>query len=211
MPRCKFVYANRRRCASNSLKGCDLCSRHAKKEREDAAAATDDDVDEDIAMLPMPPDDVRNGNGRKDGSKLFDDVLVDENMKLKTDVARLTNELNRLTVTLTASLKDKSEGGDPTKSNKKARSKNPPTEKKVWRKARFMYYNEVKTNVDILANILARLKTCDLIQQDAGIKDIPWLNVKKVSDHMFDGKDVVEKKMYYDVAHDILTKRVIEG
>jgi hypothetical protein len=177
MPKCKFVYRNHKRCSAVAIEGGDgFCAKHKPEEEEEDSG--DGDVE-----LPMPP---------------LDERLVQENLKLKLDIDRLTNELNRLTVALNAVGEKK-----PRETRKSTLS-----EKKVWRKARFMFYREVKGNQDLLLSILNRLKSSDLIEPTATMSDIPWLNVKKVSDHMFDQKDIIEKKMYYDVAYDIFVKEL---
>lgn len=177
MPKCKFVYRNHKRCSAVAIEGGDgFCVKHKPEEEEE-----EEQGDDGMVELPMPP---------------LDERLVQENLKLKLDIDRLTNELNRLTVALNAVEKK------PSRETRKSTL----SEKKVWRKARFMFYGEVKGNQDLLMSILNRLKSSDLIEPTATMSDIPWLNVKKVSDHMFDQKEIIEKKMYYDVAYDLLLK-----
>ena len=219
MPRikCKFVHSgNHKKCTRWALEDHTYCEIHSSNEirvADEGGGARDEHI-----ILPLPPQQQQEDvMGYRNP---FDQRLVEENMKLKGEVDRLMNELNRLTIALTAvttvnngdSVRQNSitvTGGKKTQGIEEQQqvSSRRPTEKKVWNKARLLFYNEVKKNSDLLNTILARLKASDLIEPAAAVKDIPWLNIKKVSDHMFDQKDLAERKMYYDVSFDLLMKR----
>jgi hypothetical protein len=180
MPRCAFVHKNKKVCAGTAKKGAVYCVDHLPKANDtetEEGDARDTDIEDDLD-LPMPP--VRK-QGKDYGAMIKD---------MKAQIDSLAKDLQEL----------KGVG------RRKMKVLSPPSDKRIWRKAKYLYYREVKNDEEILKTILTRLKSSDLIHQGATTKNIPWMNVKMVSDHMFDNKSDVDKQMYFDLSRELLVK-----
>lgn len=75
------------------------------------------------------------------------------------------------------------------------------TDAGVRRKAKFIFYNEYKSNPALLDTLKNRLSTAGLLKYkkvgDADVMDVPWSLIKQTTDAEFDGLSEEDKMTWY--------------
>lgn len=90
--------------------------------------------------------------------------------------------------------------GPPVVVNRLKKHKNM-TDAGVRRKAKFIFYNEYKTNPALLDTLTARLSTAGLLKYrkkgDVDVMDVPWTLIKQCTDAEFDSLSEENKMIWY--------------
>lgn len=210
MPRCKFTKSNGLKCKQNAKAGFDFCSIHCRC-TEIIDEEQEQEHEQDMMLLPMPPSSQHthpvpmhiekpNNNKPCDNDDVDDNISICTNtsiQSLKNDVddlrdviSKLTNAVSRIQITSHKS---------------RAKKDDNLSQARILQKAKLLYYQDHKRDIDIHAHLKQALETANLTGPFAP-KNTPWQFVFGCTSHKFAEADDNEKNHYMMRAQQLLIK-----
>lgn len=202
MARCKARKANGMMCKNQAVEGSDVCARHnmsasrsASFVPSDILEAIDEMGDDSISMsIPAPPPSICDSLALEKLAEMSHKISVLETL-LKT---LLMNP--HVVATAAAATAVDPTTVDPTVATRPKKHRNM-TDAGVRRKAKFIFYNEYKSNPALLDTLTTRLGTAGLLRYrkkgDVDVLDVPWTLIKQCTDAEFDNMSDEDKMIWY--------------
>lgn len=188
MARCKGRNLNGTKCKLNACEGSEFCSRHSNSSAPvmDTISEIDGNESHSISLPISVPVSVAESLAMEKLAEMTQKINMLEQM-IKTLIIALPSDRS---VTVVAA---------ETKPRRKHRNM---TEAGVRRKAKFIFYNEYKTNPALLDTLTNRLSAAGLLKYkkkgDVDVLDVPWSLIKQITDAEFDGMCEENKMTWYD-------------
>ena len=202
---CTFIAkTTNRRCKLPAVDGCNLCKIHLNIKKEistpanslvipSSSVAPSSSVLHSALSAISTVSEIENDDDNFVLQPPTDGQMMHDKIQELEATIKLLSEMN---LKLNKQVKEYENDGTKPKKNKQK-----ITEKKIVRKAKSMYYNEMKDKDFIMKEVSVQL-------EKIGIKDKmspPWQLVKYATDYYFTQLSGSEKQMYFDMAKHVLT------
>lgn len=188
MARCKGHNVNGTRCKLNACEASEFCSRHSNSSAPimDTISEMDGTESHSISLPVSVPVSVPESLVMEKLAEMSHKINMLEQM-IKTLIITLPSDRGVAAVAVDA---------------KPRRKHRNMTEAGVKRKAKFIFYNEYKTNPALLDTLTNRLSSAGLLKYkkkgDVDVLDVPWSLIKQITDAEFDGMCEENKMTWYD-------------
>ena len=209
MTRCGYTLPSTgRKCKNQAKPGCKFCSVHMIPldnpiyDENDQPQAKREPMPIDGMMLPLPPQPAPEDTLEEEVDTLIQEihVLRIENRRLKDHSSTLDNAMN----TLAGQVARLEEQVQTTKGGRRRRIKTTYTERNLESRAKMMYYQSKKNDVEIIGFVKER------IQAITGAKNVkpPFQLIRMVTNNAFDNNITeVERTQWMNAARDYFRSR----